>query len=105
MTILTRYDAELHFRVHGEGPPVLLFAPGGMWSAMQYWRSKDDEDLRPWPNWPEVLAGAGFTAIEMDQRNAGSSKGAVRPEHSWHTYADDHLALMDFLGHEHFHVL
>ena len=41
----------------------------------------------------------------MDQRNAGNSRGAVTETHGWHTYAGDHLALMDHLGHRRFHVM
>ena len=43
------------------------------------------------------LAGR-FTVIGMDQRNAGNSRGRVTETHGWHTYAGDHLALMDHLG-------
>ena len=50
------------------------------------------------------LAGR-FTVIGMDQRNAGNSRGAVTETHGWHTYAGDHLALMDHLGHRRFHVM
>ena len=41
----------------------------------------------------------------MDQRNAGRSRGAIAADHGWHTYAADHLALMDHLGHKRFHTL
>ena len=34
----------------------------------------------------------------MDQRNAGASRTAIKADHGWHTYAEDHLALMDHLG-------
>src|SRR4029077_5545127 len=46
-----------------------------------------------------------FTVIGMDQRNAGKSRGAVTETHGWHTYASDHLALMDHLGYRRFHVM
>jgi len=46
-----------------------------------------------------------FTVIGMDQRNAGRSTGAVTATHGWHTYAGDHLALMDHLGHRRYHVM
>jgi pimeloyl-ACP methyl ester carboxylesterase len=51
------------------------------------------------------LPDAGFTAIAMDQRNAGQSRADIRADHGWHTYAADHLALMDHLGFDRFHVL
>ena len=41
----------------------------------------------------------------MDQRNAGRSAADVKPDHGWHTFAADHLALMDHLGFKKFHVL
>jgi pimeloyl-ACP methyl ester carboxylesterase len=50
------------------------------------------------------LAGR-FTVIGMDQRHAGHSRGAVTATHGWHTYAGDHLALMDHLGYRRFHVM
>ena len=40
----------------------------------------------------------------MDQRNAGASKGAIEADHGWHTYAADHIALLDHLGIERCHV-
>jgi pimeloyl-ACP methyl ester carboxylesterase len=41
----------------------------------------------------------------MDQRNAGRSRGVIAADHGWHTYAADHLALMDHLGFQRFHTL
>jgi pimeloyl-ACP methyl ester carboxylesterase len=41
----------------------------------------------------------------MDQRNAGKSVGDIQADHGWHTYAGDHLALMDHLSAETFHTL
>src|SRR5262249_61199627 len=58
----------------------------------------------PWMN-PMADVSSRFTVIGMDQRNAGSSHGAVTSTHGWHTYASDHLALMDHLGYRQFHVL
>lgn len=44
-------------------------------------------------------------AVAMDQRNAGASRTAIEADHGWHTYAVDHMALMDHLGCDRFHVL
>ena len=30
-------DVDLHYEIYGDGFPVLLFAPGGMRSAMDFW--------------------------------------------------------------------
>lgn len=104
MPILERDGASIHYDVYGRGFPVLLFAPGGMRSRSEMWHSPPGGPPRSWNDWTEVLADR-FTVIAMDQRNAGRSRAPVEADHSWHTYAADHLALMDHLGHKRFHTL
>jgi pimeloyl-ACP methyl ester carboxylesterase len=41
----------------------------------------------------------------MDQRNAGRSRAPVRDTDGWDAYAQDHVALMDHLGIDRFHIL
>jgi pimeloyl-ACP methyl ester carboxylesterase len=103
--MLSRPDGEIHYQVYGSGYPVLLCAPGGMSSRIDFWRPSADGTARPWTDWTEVLPAAGFTAIGMDQRNAGLSHAAIEADHGWHTYAADQLALMDHLGLDRFHVV
>jgi pimeloyl-ACP methyl ester carboxylesterase len=106
MPVFTRPDAELHYEVYGAGYPLLLFAPGGLRSQLAFWRhSPSNPDApAPWMN-PMVDLAGRFTVVAMDQRNAGNSRGAVTATHGWHTYASDHLALMDHLGLPRFHVM
>src|SRR5207245_21698 len=79
---------------------------GGLRSQLDFWRSSPSNPSAP-PPWmnPMVDLAGRFTVIGMDQRNAGKSRGAVTETHGWHTYASDHLALMDHLGHRRFHVM
>jgi pimeloyl-ACP methyl ester carboxylesterase len=106
MPVFTRPEAEIYYEVYGSGHPLLLFAAGGLRSQLAYWRHSpsDPNAAPPWMDPMKALADR-FTVIGMDQRNAGQSRGAVRSTHGWHTFASDHLALMDHLGFRRFAVI
>jgi len=106
MPIFKRADAELYYEIHGQGFPLLLYAPGGLKSQLSYWKASPANAAQPaaWMN-PMVALADKFTVIGMDQRNAGKSVADVQPEHGWHTFAEDHFALMDHLGFGKFHVM
>lgn len=92
------YDGvSLYYEEHGEGFPILLFAPGGMRSAIDFWRRSPFDPI-------EALSPE-FRVIAMDQRNAGRSTAPVTAEDGWHSYTRDHLALLDHLGIERCHLL
>jgi len=97
MAMLERGDVALHYEVSGEGFPVLLFAPGGMRSAIEFWQKT------PWN--PIEALSPHFRVIAMDQRNAGRSRAPVSADDGWPTYTADHLALLDHLGIERCHLL
>ena len=80
----------MYYEVHGTGPTILLFAPGGMRSAVSFWEST------PWN--PITALKGSHQVVVMDQRNAAASQGPVAAEHGWHTYAQDHVALLEHLG-------
>ena len=106
MPILKRPDAEIYYEVHGTGFPLLLYAPGGLKSRPDLWKESPANPDQPaaWMNPMQALADR-FTVIGMDQRNAGKSVADVKPDHGWHTFAADHIALMDHLGFGKFHVM
>jgi pimeloyl-ACP methyl ester carboxylesterase len=104
MPMLKRPDAELYYEVHGRGFPVLLYAPGGLRSNVEFWGANADGSARAWMDPRKALADT-FTVVAMDQRNAGKSVANVKPDHGWHTFASDHFALMDHLGFRKFHVM
>ena len=97
MATFKRGDVELHYEVHGEGFPILLFAPGGMRSAVPFWRRSEWDPI-------EALS-PHFQVVAMDQRNAGRSKAPVNAEDGWHVYTADHIALLDHLGIEKTHLM
>lgn len=106
MPILKRPDAEIYYEVHGTGFPLLLYAPGGLKSRLDLWKESPANPGQPaaWMNPMQALSDR-FTVIGMDQRNAGKSVADVKPDHGWHTFAADHIALMDHLGFGKFHVM
>jgi pimeloyl-ACP methyl ester carboxylesterase len=97
MPAFERGDISLHYEMYGEGYPVLLLAPGGMRSAIDFWNRAPFHPVRE-------LADR-FQLVAMDQRNAGTSRAPVTAEDGWATYTADHLALLDHLGIERCHLL
>jgi len=106
MAVFERDGARIHYEVVGEGHPILLFAPGGMRSVAQMWRERPDAPGEPLP-WidPRSALSPPFQVIAMDQRNAGASRAPVRAGDGWHSYAADHVALLDHLGIERTHLM
>jgi pimeloyl-ACP methyl ester carboxylesterase len=97
MPIAELRGTRLYYEEYGQGFPLLLFAPGGMRSSIAFWARS------PW-NPIEALSDQ-FRVIAMDQRNAGHSTAPIHSSNGWHSYAADHIALMDQLGIERAHVL
>lgn len=106
MPTLERDEATIHYEVHGEGYPLMLFAPGGMHSVAQMWHEAPHAPGNPMP-WidPRAVLADQFTVIAMDQRNAGSSRAPIRVGDGWHSYTEDHIALLDTLGLDRTHVM
>jgi len=93
-------EVSIYYEEFGSGYPVLLFAPGSLNSSIEWWRNKG-----PAPFDPTEVFAADFRLIAMDQRNAGQSRAPIRPTDGWHSYAADHIALMDHLGIDRAHVM
>lgn len=97
MPVFKQNDVELYYEIHGSGFPILLFAPGGMRSAIKFWYGS--------PFNPIETLSPHFQVIAMDQRNAGQSSAPIRAGDDWKTYASDHVALLDHLGIDQCHVM
>jgi pimeloyl-ACP methyl ester carboxylesterase len=88
----------LRYETQGEGPAVLLLAPGGLRaSRVETWANA------PW-NPIEQLADR-HQVVAMDQRNTGTSFAPITANDGWADYAADQLAVMDHLGIERFSLL
>ncbi len=97
MPTFTRGNITIQYEVHGDGPALLLLAPGGLRSATAIWGRA--------PYSPIAEFASEFRVITMDQRNAGASCAPVSASDGWQTYTDDHLALLDELQVERCRVL
>lgn len=97
MPTFERDEISIYYEVHGEGFPLLLLAPGGVRSSIEFW-SRSPYD-------PISELSTQYRVIALDQRNAGRSRAPVRASDGWHVYADDQLALLDHLGVERAHLL
>lgn len=95
--IFERGDIRIRYEIYGEGFPILLFAPGGMRSAISFWHGSEWDPI-------ESLQGE-FQVIAMDQRNAGESTAPVSATTGWSDYTADHIALADHLGLEKLHLM
>lgn len=78
--------ATIYYEVRGSGFPLLLFAPGGINSQVDFWR--------PWN--PFDLADE-FMVIGMNQRNAMKSPAPLEAP-TWEKTAADQLAVLDAVG-------
>jgi pimeloyl-ACP methyl ester carboxylesterase len=97
MPVFERGEISLYYEEFGSGYPILLFAPGGMRSSIEFWhRSPFD---------PTKEFAKDFRVIAMDQRNAGRSLAPVSASDGWETYAADHLALLDHLKIDRCHLM
>jgi pimeloyl-ACP methyl ester carboxylesterase len=90
MPTIQRDDATIYYEERGSGPPLLLLAPGGLNSTVDFWGRMPLNPLDAFSN--------DFRVIAMDQRNAGRSSGPLDTSDPWRMYADDQLAVLDHLG-------
>ena len=98
-------DGSLYYEVHGDGFPVLLFAPGFLSSRIERWATNPAKPGVP-QDWldPVPALRDRFKLIELDVRNAGRSRARIKPTDDWETYTDDFLDLADHLGVTRFHA-
>ena len=88
--------AAIHYEVSGHGYPLLLLAPGGVSSQIEFWQRSAFNPI-------DVLSDS-FTVIGMDQRYAGASRAPLTP-FSYARAMHDQLAVLDDLGIRRAHVM
>ncbi|MCE7006975.1 alpha/beta hydrolase [Kibdelosporangium philippinense] len=92
--IRTRYE------VTGDGPPLLMFSPGGFNASLETWRTQGIYrrlDLLP-------QLAERYTCITFDKRETGESGGRIE-RIGWASYASQGIGLLDHLDIERAHLM
>ena len=92
--ISTRYE------VIGNGPPLLMFSPGGFDATIEKWRT---QGIYVVTQFLEHLP-SHFTCIVFDRRETGQSGGRVERV-TWGDYVRQATGLLDHLGIEKAHIM
>jgi len=92
--IRTRYE------VTGDGPPLLMFSPGGFDSTLESWRTVG---IYQRLNLLDHLSRR-YTCITFDRRESGQSSGRLE-RISWADYVRQGIGLLDALGVESAHLM
>lgn len=99
MATFDHHGATLYYEEFGKGFPILTFAPAGLQSTIAVWSDASA------PINPTTEFAANYRVIAMDQRNAGGkSRAPITAHDGWHSYAADHIALLDHLKIERCHL-
>src|SRR5262249_30364017 len=91
---------EVTYETRGEGPALLMLAPGGFDATMEKWRTAG-----VWEEMQRLAAlAATVPVIAYDRRESGSSGGRVE-RLSWALFAEQGMKLLEHLGIERAFVL
>jgi pimeloyl-ACP methyl ester carboxylesterase len=91
---------ETRYELLGDGPPLLLFSPGGFDATIEHWR---EFSIYRRLGLLDHLSRS-FACIAFDKRESGRSGGRVEVL-TWEAYAAQGLALLDHLGIERTHLM
>ena len=92
MPIIEHHGATIYYEEHGQGFPILAFAPAGLQSTIAVW----GQPMAPIN--PIAEFGGNYRVIVMDQRNAGGrSRAPITAQDGWDSYTADHMAVLDHL--------
>ena len=92
MPSIEHHGATIYYEEHGQGFPILTFAPAGLQSTIAVW----GQPMAPIN--PITEFGDKYRVIVMDQRNAGGkSRAPITAKDSWDSYTADHIAVLDHL--------
>jgi pimeloyl-ACP methyl ester carboxylesterase len=88
------------YEVVGEGPPILMYAPGGFDATLEKWRTQGVyQRVRFLDHLPKK-----YRCIVFDRRECGDSGGRVEPL-TWAHYVRQGKGLLEHLGIERAHIM
>ena len=91
---------DTHFEVRGEGPPLLMYAPGGFDAQISKWSDLGVyKRIRLLDHLPQH-----YTCILFDRRENGKSGGRVE-RITWDHYVRQGAGLLDHLGFDQAHLM
>lgn len=91
---------ETRYEVLGEGPPILMFSPGGFDATLDKWSTQSVyARIKLLSHLP-----ARYTCIVFDRRETGQSGGRVE-RLTWEAYARQGKLLLESLGYSRGHVI
>lgn len=89
-----------HYQTVGDGPPLLMFSPGGFDSTLENWIS--------FGRYRELgfvdAFKSSYTCIVFDRRESGQSGGRLE-RLAWDRYVTQALGLIDHLGYDAVHTM
>jgi pimeloyl-ACP methyl ester carboxylesterase len=96
---IAHHGAKIYYEEYGKGFPILTFAPAGVKSRIAVW-SQPSAPINPITEFADK-----FRVIAMDQRNAGGQSWApITASDGWHSFTEDHVAVLDHLDIERCHL-
>ena len=99
MPTIEHEGARIYYEEYGQGFPVLAFAPAGLKSTIAVW-SQPSAPIYPISEFTDK-----FRVIAIDQRNAGGRSWApITANDGWHSFTEDHVAVLDHLKLERCHL-
>lgn len=91
---------ETRYEIHGDGPPLLMYSPGGFDASLDKWTTlgvyKRTQFLEHLPK--------HYQCIVFDRRETGQSGGRVE-RIGWQDYVNQGRGLLRHLGHDSAHLL
>lgn len=100
MALIEINGLETHYEVRGDGPPLLMYSPGGFDARIEQWSDLGVyKRIRLLDHLPDR-----YTCILFDRRENGQSGGRVE-QITWGHYVAQGAGLLDALGFEKAHIM